>query len=1175
MPVELTSQQKLAVESRGKELIVSAAAGSGKTAVLVSRVIALVCDAENPVDLDRLLVVTFTNAAAAEMRGRIADAISHKLADSPSNRRLRRQLALLPECRIQTIHAFCQDLLRRNFTLAGIAPDFILLDQNQSDILKEQAMERLLEEEYEINSQGFRLARANICEERGDKRLQAVVFDVYEKLRSHPAPAQWLEYISGRQISSPQQTGWGSAVLQQATELIKYSSAKLRHVAAELAKQPEIDRKYKPAIDYCLHFAETLYIALSTGWDDVCKCLHDFEKPEMKPAPKGTDKNFTAWIRSERDSFCDTVELLKKSGLSKATNQILREEASSAPIIGEICRLVSRYEAVYSEIKSAKNSLDFSDLEHLALGLLIEDGKKTSLACELSAYLAEVLVDEYQDTNEIQERIFQSLVPEGGAFFVGDVKQSIYRFRLADPNIFIDRLESSNELEHAKNKRRARLALSKNFRSLPPVIELCNHVFSRIMSRGFGGVDYDESHRLHAAREGECGPCELHIIETDGLNNDDEISEEKAELEARLAASRVAEMLNNQPVLEEDGSCRPARPSDFAILLSSYSNKEPYFRKALMQAGIAVSGHDHDDFFHTAEITSLLSLLRSIDNRQQDIPLVSTMKSPLFGFTADDLACIRVASPGTDFYSALEAFANKGNKKSSEFIACLDRYSDIAQDMSVSHLVRFLCLDTMANGVFSAFENGKARAARLESFCQMASSFEEAGATSLQSFLRYIDRLISANEKIAVPGGTGGVEIMSIHKSKGLEFPFVIIPDLAKQFNREDTKGGVLFHKDLGLGITVRDVKLRAVFKNASYMAISEAVKREAAYEEMRKLYVAMTRARQQTILIMSLKDAPSKLKSWIRESGPKIAPQFLSAQAGAAPWICAALLDHDGAAALRALCGNEEEFIKANSQLICKYVNWRNINTVSIVDYKTHKECEQLIDYSPYLALALKEYKHSAVSALPSKITPTGARQMLTDAGEIEGQPGMTNVRRFRNVEQKIITTRAARRGQANHTLISRMALLCPSEPYAIESEIKRLVTEGFLQEQDAALIDVGQIKALLSSPAMQRVRAALEVRREYQFSVMLAPGHLAKGMADDEQIMLSGSIDILLINGDNAEIIDFKTDNISLGQEQKAAEKHRLQLELYAMAAEQIFGVKEITKTVFFLKTGLEAQI
>ncbi|MBQ6712121.1 MAG: UvrD-helicase domain-containing protein [Clostridia bacterium] len=839
MRVKLTEQQRLAVTCRGGSLIVSAAAGAGKTAVLVQRVLGLLTDEKAPCGVDELLVVTFTNAAAGEMRQRIGDELRRRLAQKPDDHNLRRQLGLLGSARIQTVHAFCQSLLREHFTLCGIEPDFRLADETQCALLQEQALNDAMEEAYRAAHPAFLQLCDNLTDGRSDRVLTGAVLDIFGRMRSHPNPERLLDYLPRLCESAPEGREWMKALQNDAKSRLEHARAALEQTRALCQTVEEVEAKYGPMLEGYLAFAARLRQAMEAGWDEARACLDGFEKGRL-PGCKYEDKAFLERVKAGRERFAQAMLSLRQECYFQPWAAIEAEGKACAPMVWALCELVGDFSDRYQQEKRRRGLLDFSDLEHLTLGLLLdEEGKPSDLAQTLRRQFKEVLVDEYQDTNEIQERIFKALRGEGdSAFFVGDVKQSIYRFRLAEPKIFLERYEKSNNFTGTETGD-VKLSLNRNFRSRPEVLALCNAVFSRLMSRAFGDVDYDESQRLYAGRECQYTlPSEVLLLDCPPDPTKEE-EEAKAVREARLVALRVARILKEERVPEGEGS-RPARPEDVAILLSSFANKAPIFRSELQKLGIPC-GAGGGAFFGTVETSVMLSLLRVLHNRRQDIPLISVLRSPLYLASPDLLARLRLQAPDGDLIDGVEQSDEPLCKR---VLSDLDRWSGEVRALPLSRLIRLIYDETGAEGLFALLDNGAQRVRNLHRLEELARPFDGSGG-GLSAFLRWIDRKLKEDDLPEEPGEeTGGVCLLSIHRSKGLEWPFVIVPDLSKRFNTDDLKKPVMFHPYTGIGLRLRQQDTHAELRTQLQQAIILQTRQELRSEEVRKLYVAMTRAR-------------------------------------------------------------------------------------------------------------------------------------------------------------------------------------------------------------------------------------------------------------------------------------------------------------------------------------------
>lgn len=1173
MSVSYTDQQKQAIGARNTSLIVSAAAGAGKTMVLVQRVIALLTDPDHPCGVDELLVVTFTNAAAGEMRERISKALHGLLSEHPEDRRLRRQLALLGSARIQTVHSFCQDLIRENFSLCGVDPNFRLADETQCDLLLQSALEGVLEEEYAQKRPDFNALCEDLTDGRTDRALSSAVLEIYQKLRSHPDPKALLDLLPSLCSGGLEDSGWGKDLLRYALRQAEYARSALESIRREVADVPEVDEKYGPTLDEYLAFAQRLTEAIASGWSEAIDCASSFEKGRL-PGCRYEDKAFLERVKAARKLFADRIERLRDECFSGSVELALEEGQRTRPMAEALCRMVRALSNSYQQAKHRRGLLDFSDLEHYALAILRgPDGGPSSVASALRRSLREILVDEYQDTNEIQESIFTLLRQAGdSAFFVGDVKQSIYRFRLANPDIFLDRYQRSRPMEQGSEGER-RLALNRNFRSRPEVLSLCNFIFRRLMSASFGDVDYDDEQQLYCGREAAgTVPSEVLLVHCPA-QEDGEEEERRSILEARTVARRAARILREETVPEGEG-LRPARSEDIAILLSSFTNKAPVYRKELLAAGVPCS-EGGGAFFGTVEISVMLSLLRVIRNRRQDIPLVSVLRSPFYLFTADRLAALRLKKKNCDLWECI-LLCEEGSPEAA-VRQDLDRWSDAALELPLSRLIRRIYDETGAEGVFSAMDNGTARAANLRRLEQISRAYDSALSGGLGAFLRWIDRKLETGQDLDAPEGeSGGVQLMSIHRSKGLEYPFVIVPDLSKPFNTDDLKKPVMFHPYLGIGLRLRDMPTHTERHSRQQDAIIVRTRSELRAEELRKLYVAMTRAREKLILVMSDKNMPARVAKLAEETGGAPDPAWLSQQGNAMSWLISALLTHPAMGGVLRECGvslppDERE---DPAWLRVTLVSADGDRTEVLSPARTDAAGDAASEPDPALAALMERakmaYPHLDAAALPSKVTPTGLKKLIPGAGELVGTPETARARSFRDTVLRRPDPKAALRGTAAHILLRHLDADDCADGSAVLRQADALAEKGVLTREMRELILPEPILRYARSPLAQRVKRASRVLREYEFGVLLPAEKLLRTGPEGEELLLNGAIDLLLFEEDGLVLADFKTDRVREGEEAAQAETHRLQMELYTLAAEEIFGLPVRERIVFFLRTG-----
>ncbi len=1143
--MKLTEAQSQAVDHLDGKLIVSAAAGAGKTAVLTLRVAQLLCDEQNPLEPDRLLIVTFTNAAAAEMRARIAKELSDRLAKDPGNSHIRRQIAMLGRAKIQTVHAFCRDLLRRNFSKCRLSPDFVLLsDETRTKMLISEALEDMLENEYRQGGRQLLALQEAVSEQRGDRALEKMILSVYEKTLSHPNPDRWLNWAAQAATATPDHSAWGKMILQHAEHQCDFGLHLLERAENLLEHDAILEKNYKKSIDYCKDFAIELKQAISQGWDSAVLHLKSFAIPTAGRS-SGADEGLKDQLQKLRGRFKEDMDKLAQSYLRDDSTAIEHHLAEVSPHVAELCRLVGQFREQYSQLKRRRDLVDFSDLEHLTLSLLRDEhGDPTALATELSESICYLMVDEYQDTNAVQELIFSLISPgDNSAFYVGDVKQSIYRFRLADPSIFLDKWQSGLSGDNSISA----LALNQNFRSREPVLKLCNFILERTMSMGFGGMEYDDSQKLVPGRTGgdTAPPCEMWLINSKNAQG------KKAEIEAQFVAKRISDLLSDMSIDGEDGT-RRLRPDDCAILLSSLRSRAPYYVKALSALGIPCSYGDEGDFFTGIEMTSVLSLLRTIDNRLDDIPLIATLTSPLFMLTHTHIAQMRMLCRDGYFIECVELAAEAGDERAEHVLAELNDFSDRAADLGCAGLLRYIYDKTGAESIFSAMDNGAIRGEKLRRLYSLSLSLD-GGNAQLCDFISYIDAKIASGSSVSMPTRRGGVSIMSIHKSKGLEFPLVIVPDLAKGFNTDDLKSPSLFHIDHGIGLCRRDSERRLEYRTPPQHAIELAMRREMGEEELRKLYTAMTRARDKLIMTAISSRMDGIAEEFDQNAGTPFGAQWMARQSNALSWVLSALCRH-------AAWGDRNESAdspKHSEDLLLRLITPEQFEQASMQKHGQGVAPEYAGKQREALALSEQNYRHIAASQLPSKVTPSGVESLIYGHHAIDFESFI-----------KGGGAQAAAHGTAIHEALARADLkLCATEIGA-QAELSRLCEGGFIDRADIQPGDGAAIAQFCGSELGKL--AADNCLREYRFSALLPSELLSPDFPQGERFLINGAIDLLIEQGDKCIIVDFKSDAVRPGHEERAAERHKPQLDIYAHAVGEIFGCTQVDKIIWFLKTA-----
>lgn len=1187
MGIQLTKSQQAVVEDRGGRVLVSAAAGSGKTRVLVERLFRRVLG-EEQADLDDFLIITYTRAAAAELRERIAQELGRRMAEDPGDRHLQRQLLLVYQTDIKTIDSFCTALLRENVHLldlgeqGGLTADFRVLDEGEAELLRQRVLPRVLESFYTGMTPGQTQLADCFGFGRDDRGLEDLVLELHSKVQSHAYPHRWLEEQRQSWASLPEdggETEFGRALLTRLARKARHWADLLTRAGEELRSDGALEKAYGPAFASGTAQLEALAEAAETGWDAAAGRLPDF--PRLSPARKCEDpalkeKMQTLWNRCKKESaaFC---AILETTGAE--TGEDLRR---SAPAMEALLALCVDFSAAYQQEKLRRNVTDFSDQEHYAVRLLLgEDGRPTPLAAVMSERYLEVMVDEYQDTNQVQNCIFDALARGGRSLFtVGDVKQSIYRFRLADPTIFLEQYRRYPDAAEAEEGEPRRILLSQNFRSRKEVLDAANFVFSAIMSREMGEVEYGEAERLYFGasylppRE-DC-LTEFHLL----LPPQDDGEAEKvpaALLEAQMAADRIAALLSEGfSVTDEDsGELRPCRAEDIVILMRSPGPRLRHYAKALMERGIPCATQENEDFFSAMEVAVMCSLLEILDNPRQDVPLIAVLRSPLAGFSPDRLALIRGRHPEGDFYEALAAF---GEEDCEEFLTRLADLRSLARDMSVHRLIWRIYNQWNVLGVFGAMSGGGRRRENLVALYEHAKSFESAGYKGLFAFVTHLRRLLESGEQpvTATGASSGGVQIMSIHKSKGLEFPIVLLTDLGKRFNRADLQTPVLVHPRLGLGPLYIDLDRRIRYPTIAREAVSGLVSRESRSEEMRVLYVGMTRAKEKLILTAAMPAAGRRMKELGALSALPVPAETVDGGRSMAEWILLPLLRRWEAAPLRDLAGQEAEdfsltedalwqvFLHKDTPGICLPAG-TEAGGNSAADAPALPVNREALDFV---------YPYAAACTAPTKITATQLKGREKDR-EIVQETIQPYVRRDFSAPRFLSGRRpltGAERGTATHLVMQHLPL---EEDTDVGAVVEDLAARRFLTREQAEAVDQAAVRRFLASPLASELRKADRVEREFRFSLLMPGEKYFPELDGGEEVLLQGVVDLFAVRDGGVTVVDFKTDYVTEDTLPEKIAHYRPQLEAYSAALERILELPVKHRILYFFCAGQAVEV
>ena len=1170
MPVQWTAEQKAAIESRGGTLLLSAAAGSGKTAVLSERAVSRMLDPENPVPADRLLIVTFTRAAAREMKERILLKLGERIAAEPGNELARRQRTLCDRAQISTIHAFCFDLIRENFQLLDLPPVFRIGDEEEIRALSDEVLGEVLEAGYASGEAAFLDLAELLSSGSGDQKLAETVKRVLAFARSHPFYRDWLleklEYY--RAADDPANSVWAGILFGFAKESADYALSVCEKGLNLLSADEKLQNAYGPAFlaDRALLLSLRPLLA-GRDWDGAAGLLAQYV-PERLRAVRGESAEKER-AKAARGTVREAIEQLRDTVFSASLRDFSEDLEDLLPKTEELFRLALRYDGALGGRKAELGLLDFSDLEQLTLELLLrkEDGeiRKTPLAAQVAGRFDEIMVDECQDLSGAQDKIFEAISNGGNLFEVGDVKQSVYRFRQARPELFLEKKERF--FQYGDGRFPALITLGHNFRSRKEVTGAVNFFFSRLMSKRAGEIDYGADEALYPAAEyppAAGAGCEVRVLE---LTRDGD-SEEKSDLEEEAAyvASLVAELTGGGVLVSEGGALRPAAPRDICILLRSPGSRAAAFRKALSKRGIGCRAELTGGFLTTGEITAALNFLRAAENPVLDLPLAGAMLSPAGGFTDDELAKIRVRFRSGGLYAALCAAAQAGDGKCGAFLSLLAALRAAAATGGAAQVILLLYEKTGFPLLVRAMENGEQRYRNLILLPDYAEHYRELGFESLSAFLGVIDRTLERGEDLA-PAAAGetadSVVITSIHRSKGLEYPIVIVADTSHThtFAANDLRAPTLLHSELGFASVRRDRALRKQFATVPLTAMRLETQRAAVSEELRVLYVAMTRAKERLILVSSQRKPAEKLRSLLAEPDEcgRLPSQAVQNGKSYADWILSAALLRDGAAG-RLLAGEDfvaEGFSVRFCALAREQAGGGEAEAIAPKTPARREDVELLVRSFSW------EYPFPAAMATPAKLSVSEVVRKAQAERWFSARPAF--------LERQALSP--AERGSAVHLFMQLCDFsLAARDP---EREIERLRDGGFLTGRQADAVDAEKIRAFFSSALSQRINRAGRVLREFRFMApasasALASGYLAEG---GEGAMLQGIADCILIEGDRAAVVDFKTDHIS--SPQALRERYAAQLFLYRDMLSGVLGVPVAEGILYSFHLGSEIQV
>lgn len=1167
----LTPYQKRAVEDRGGALLVSAAAGSGKTRVLTERLIERICDPAEHADINDFLVITFTKAAAAELRSRISDSLAERAAENPGAVWLRRQSVQARTARIGTIHSFCADLLKEHCSLLGLDTRFSVADEDKARLLKQASLRRTLDRAYEKADPDFRALADSVGAGKDDMRLEGLVESLHDKLQCHARPEEWIRDRIEDLENAPSsgdagETDAGRVLLNGARETaVCWADSFSRILSLLRAENPDIVKAYGESFQASLDALRKFADACLKGWDEA-RTLLPIPFPRLRPLRKPEDPDTAEKVKAVRDDCKKAAEKLADV-FSEGSAKLLSDAAATVPAMKALLRLILDFDSDFAAAKKRGSLVDFSDLEHLAAKLLTNpDGSPTQTARSVSSRFTEVMVDEYQDISRVQELIIKA-VSDGGRklFMVGDVKQSIYRFRLADPTIFIEKYLSYAPAETASGNEPRRVLLRENFRSRPALLSGVNSVFGNLMSRSLGDLDYDDNAALRPGLPDTGGSPVPELILLSSPVADDEDRPDKTAAEAGYVAQRILNLVSSGETVREGGADRPVSFGDIAILLRSANIVGGIYKRELMKAGIPVVNTRSGSFFDSPEVSVMLSFLSVIDNPRQDVPLIAVLRSELFGFTPDELSAVRVRDKEGDFFTALRASAD--NIKCAAFLETLDRLRRYAADSRPGELLTeiYNSLDCMA--LCCAAPDGAARRENLSFLCELARKYASVSATrSLRGFLSWVQSMAARGEEpgIGTAAAGGCVRIMSTHKSKGLEFPVVFLSDTARSFNKKDLSENVLVHPSMGLGPKITDTVRGIEYPTLPRRGIAAKLDRDALSEELRLLYVAMTRARDRLFITASV-SKPDDLKNKIARSVTvPMDPCILASMQNPASWLISAALADEETSAKSGLPRN----------FLMSFAEPAGETALTVPTGSADAEAEPCLGENIAAKLDWKYACENAVS-VPSKVTATELKRAFEDDPEAANiLPQKKTLFRKPDLSPKDGKPGGAELGIAVHKILRHIdAGRCWNVP-ELRAETRRLASEGYLSESEAEYVDIFSLARFTSSDIWKRIGKADAVWREFPFSLLRPAGDYFP-VSTEDSVLLNGVVDCCFEENGELVIIDYKTDNVYGGEVEQRAKYYYPQIRMYAEAMSAVTGKRVKESLLCFLKSGEIVQM
>ncbi len=1210
MGVVFTKEQQQVIDLRDRNILVSAAAGSGKTAVLVERIITRLTKDEKPLNVDELLIVTFTEAAASEMKERIHSAIEHALENEPDNVHLQRQATLIHQAQITTIHKFCLSVIRDYFHTIDLDPGFRVGEEGELKLLKRDVVEAVLEAAYEEGDDAFIQFVESYASGRDDRKLEELMLQLYEFSRSYPNPQKWLDSCAEQyRVQSVEELECKPFVLEIMREVKRYLGdiQKLLEFAIAVCEEEDGPYVYRDALN--ADWVLVMQLQNADSFKEMQKELQDVKWAKLASCrDKMVSEKKIQQVKDIRDEVKALMKDLSKQYCFDDVYEMQKEMAQSEQNMRTLTELVKAFADAFSDEKRRKNLIDFNDMEQYALQILTreEDGiyVPSIVAESYQEKFAEIMIDEYQDSNLVQEAILTSVsgVSKGiyNIFMVGDVKQSIYRFRLSRPELFMEKFHTYS-LEDSKTQR---IDLHKNFRSRREVLDSTNFVFEQIMIPEFGGIAYDEKAALYVGadyEERDGNETEVLILEAPETK-----TEERIELEAEMVAKRIKELMATHSVYDkETKSYRKVRYSDIVILTRSLKGWTDTFSSVLNSAAIPTYTSSKEGYFQTYEIELVLQYLRILDNPRQDIPMAAVLMSIFAGLTSEELAIIRSSMAGKTLYESICVYQEQGEhaeirERLSMFLNTYEHFRKQVPYMEIHTLLWKVLNETGYKDYVSALPGGEQRAANLEMLVEKAVTFESTSYKGLFNFVRYIEQLqkydVDYGEANLMDDKMDVVNLMSIHKSKGLEFPIVFVAGIGKQFNMQDTKQSIVVHPELGVGIDAVDTVLRVKTPTLLKKAIQQKVQRESKAEELRVLYVAMTRAKEKLILCGATTDMEKELSSLAavaRRKERKLSYYDLTKANKYMDWVLPALVRNK---CFVDILGKYDMNVPFGQSVYAEDVPIR-AEIVTVDELILHEAKEQIADavtkhllkhwdttriYDDEMKQQIEEqfayqYSYDDSLMLKQKLSVSELKKrayMEQDGAEVfKEEEVIPLLPKFLEEDDELT---GASRGSAYHRLLELLDYTKEYDETGLAMEIARIEQEGILTKEMADCIRVEDILAFLGTSVAERMGKAASQGKcfaEQPFVLGVEAKELYPETASDEYLLVQGIIDVYFEEEDGLVLLDYKTDKVS--KSQQLIDKYHAQLEYYARALHQLTGKQVKEKIIYSFALEKEIEV